>query len=458
MTDNDAPAEVAGGSGTPDPSDLSGESGAASRRHLSRRGLLFGGVTAGLGAAAGAAAVGAATLAGGGGTATSGSANASASTPVGSDTLPFYGTHQAGVETPAQAHATFLGLDLREGVDRDALRRLMMVLSDDAARLTAGKGALADSEVELAVAPARLTVTFGFGPEFVARATVGNSSLTTPAWLAPLPAFGIDKLEEAWSAGDLLIHVGADDPLTVAHAVRMLSKDSRSFATIRWSQSGFQRARGTVAQGTTARNLFGQVDGTVNPVPGTDDFASVVWIDEPETWLDKGTSLVIRRIHMDLDTWDKADRIGREASVGRTLDTGAPTTGGAEHDEPNFAATTLNGFSVIAPYAHIRRARGVDEEGASIDKSTGVSAGTGERIYRRGYNYDLGAVDGGSVSNAGLIFASYQRDITTQFLPIQKRLDTLDLLNTWTTPIGSSVFAIPPGCASGGYVGETLLG
>jgi dye decolorizing peroxidase len=32
------------------------------------------------------------------------------------------------------------------------------------------------------------------------------------------------------------------------------------------------------------------------------------------------------------------------------------------------------------------------------------------------------------------------------------------MLNQWTTPIGSAVFAIPPGCAKGGYVGQQLFG
>jgi len=44
-----------------------------------------------------------------------------------------------------------------------------------------------------------------------------------------------------------------------------------------------------------------------------------------------------------------------------------------------------------------------------------------------------------------------------QFVPIPTRLDRLDLLNEWTVPIGSAVFAVPPGCAEGGFVGKTLL-
>ncbi|MBS1699603.1 MAG: Dyp-type peroxidase [Actinobacteria bacterium] len=352
----------------------------------------------------------------------------------GSATVPFYGDHQAGIATDAQAHATFVGLDLRPDVDRDGLRRMMRLLTDDAARLTQAAPALADSEPELAVAPARLTVTFGFGPGLVARIARPG-----PPWLRPLPAFAVDRLQPEFSDGDLLVQIAADDPLTVAHATRMLLKDVRSFTTVRWMQHGFRRAYATMAPGTTMRNLFGQVDGTANPKPGTSDFDTVVW--SADGWLAGGTGAVVRRIRMDLDTWDQLDRSGREQSVGRTLSNGAPLTGQGEYDEPDFAATTATGFPVIPEFSHLRRAR---------------SDNPAERIFRRGYNYDQPPV-AGQVSDSGLIFVSYQADVDRQFTPLQKRLDELDLLNKWTTPIGSAVFAIPPGCDSGGYVGETLL-
>lgn len=352
----------------------------------------------------------------------------------GDQTVPFHGAHQAGIDTSAQAHGVFVGLDLRDDVDRESLTRLMRILTDDAARLTQGRPALADSEPELALSPARLTVTFGFGPGFVRRA--GGIA---PAWLAPLPAFRVDQLRPDFSAGDLLLQIAGDDPLTVAHATRMLLKDARGFAGIRWTQQGFRRAYGTERPGTTMRNLFGQVDGTTNPQPGTADFDRVVWTDED--WLAGGTGMVIRRISMDLDKWDRLDRSGRDASVGRTLANGAPLTGTEEFDEPDFEATTAIGFPVIPQFAHIRRARG---------------DGT-ERIFRRAYNYDE-RPSGAAVSDSGLLFVSFQADIARQFVPMQRRLDELDLLNEWTIPIGSAVFAIPPGCAEGGFIGETLLG
>lgn len=403
---------------------------------VTRRGLLWGGIAAGAGAALVVGADRALAAASDAGRQDGLDEAAGAN---GRGVIPFYGEHQAGVEMIPQSHQSLMAFRLLPETDRDALRRMMRVVSDDASRLTQGQFALADSEPELALIPAHLTITFGFGPEFVRRVNPG----ALPSWLAPLPAFQIDRLEERWTGGDLLVQVAADDALTVAHAQRMVAKDLRSFATVQWLQTGFRRAYGSAESGMTQRNLFGQLDGTVNMVPGSEDFADVVWRgpDAHPEWMTGGTGMVVRRIRMLLDKWDRLDRTGREQSVGRKISSGAPLTGTLEHDEPDFEATTPVGFPVIPEFAHVRRARSDD---------------THERIFRRGYNYDVEATDGG-LSDSGLIFTSFQHDVGSQFLPIQRRLDELDLLNEWITPIGSAVFVIPPGCQPGGYIGETLL-
>ncbi|MCM6775351.1 Dyp-type peroxidase [Nocardia sp. CDC159] len=349
---------------------------------------------------------------------------------------PFYGRHQSGIATPPQQHAAFVGLDVKSGVGRADIAGVLKIWTGDAARLTQGRPALADTEPELAQRPARLTVTVGFGPRLFA---VAGLEAARPAWLAPLPAFAIDRLDPAFCDGDLLLQVCADEATTVSHAVRALCRSVTSLVSVRWVQRGFRDA----APGQRMRNLMGQVDGTANLTPGTAAFDRLVWDDgRTHPWLAGGTALVLRRIAMHLDTWDELDTDGRELTVGRRVATGAPLTGDHEFDEPDFTATDAFGIPVIPPSSHIARAHHTTDT---------------ERFLRRGYNYD-DAPTPGTTSNSGLLFTAYQRDIDTQFLPVQRRLAEFDALNTWTTPVGSAVFIIPPGVAGPEeYLGQTLF-
>ncbi|MGO0577251.1 hypothetical protein [Ornithinimicrobium panacihumi] len=78
-----------------------------------------------------------------------------------------------------------------------------------------------------------------------------------------------------------------------------------------------------------------------------------------------------------------------------------------------------------------------------------------ERFLRRPYIYEEPGPDGQPTT--GLIFAAYQADPVAQFLPVQQRLAEGDLLNLWTTPVGSAVFALLPGWQESGWPGERLL-
>lgn len=353
----------------------------------------------------------------------------------GTRTVAFHGAHQAGVATPPQAHLALLGLDLRPSVRSAAdLGRLMRLLSDDAARLTRGLPALADTEPELAATPASLTVTFGFGPRVLAEL------LDRPRIVEPLPGFSTDRLDEAWGQTDLAIQICADDPLTVTHARRMLLKDAADFAQVRWIQDGYRHAVGAVPDGTTMRNVMGQIDGTVNPAEADVDFADLVWSQQPG--FEGGTTLVVRRIRAEMETWDQVDRPGREASVGRRLDNGAPLTGRAEHDEPDFVATDDLGLPVIDPASHVARARTDDPR---------------QRFLRRAYNYTVPDPTQRTGEDSGLVFIAFAADVERQFVPIQQRLADLDRLNEWITTIGSAVYAVPPGAAEGEYVGQGLI-
>lgn len=397
----------------------------SSRRGFSRRGFL---VTTGVGVGAFAAGV----------VTTEAVTALTGSTPSStSEKVPFYGVHQAGIETPLQAYVNYLGWNLKPGTTRVDAQRMMTLLSDDASRLTQGEPALPDNDPYLATNPARLTVTFGFGPGFFSQLGLSGQQ---PVGFAELPSFSIDQLRPEFSGGDLLIHIGSDDPLTLSHAVRQLTRTARSFAEIIWSQSGFTQDPAVALSGQTGRNLFGQVDGTINP-RSTEEFSAQVWSSGQPAWFAGGSQMVLRRIEMNLDTWDQLDEGGKELAVGRKLSNGAPLTGAQEFDPPDLSATTEAGLPVIASFAHMRRAMPTKPE---------------EKFLRRPVNYDEGLHSDGR-SNVGQLFAAYMANIEKQYIPVQQRLADLDLMNTWTTPIGSAVFALPPGCQPGGYIGEGLL-
>ncbi|MDC5697009.1 Dyp-type peroxidase [Intrasporangium calvum] len=406
------------------------------RRAVLRTGLLAGGV--------GVAAVAATRAASGPGPA--GQDAASPASGQGSRaarpaTLPFRGPHQAGVVDEPQPFAAFVGLDLPKGATRQTCRRLLRVWTDDIERLMAARGPLTDLEPELAAVPSRLSVTVAVGPGFYAAAGL---EADRPSWLAPLPPFEVDRFEPHWPQTDLLLQIRADSPVAVAHAQRRLVVGAQPLAVQRWVQRGFREPLTAVRPGMPFRNLFGQVDGTVQPATGGAE-DGLIWLGSgglpAPQGLAGGTSLVIRRIAMNLDTWDEVDRAGREHAIGRRIATGAPLTGRVESDVPDLAATDALGFPVIDPVSHMRRA---------------MPLAPHERILRAPYSYD-DAPGPGERSNSGLVFVSFQADPVRQFVPIQQRLAEADLLNIWTTPVSSGVYAVLPGAGAGEDLGAALL-
>lgn len=358
----------------------------------------------------------------------------------GSSVEPFHGRRQGGVATAPQAHALFIALDVVPHPDRtprDTLGAILRLWTSDAERLTRGQPALADTEPELALRPARLTITVGIGAGVFDRIGLVHRR---PSTVAELPAFGTDRLDPRWCGGDLCLQICADDPVVIAHASRVLLKNVRSMTRQRWRQQGFRHAHGANQTGGSMRNLMGQVDGTVNLHDGA-EFDRYVWDDgSDQPWFAGGTTLVLRRIRAELDSWDELDRESKELTVGRRLSDGAPLTGERESDQPDLAAH-VNGIPVIPPNAHIALARHRSDD---------------ERFLRRPYNYD-DPPQGGETSSSGLLFATYQRNPATQFVPVQRRLAEADALNEWVTTIGSAVFALLPGAEDGEYLGQTLL-
>ncbi|MFN8216061.1 MAG: iron uptake transporter deferrochelatase/peroxidase subunit [Solirubrobacterales bacterium] len=378
---------------------------------------------------------------------------AAASEGGGTGTVPFFGPHQAGIETPAQDRLHFAAFDLRTE-DQAELRELLREWSRAAAEMAAGEmvgevNAMAlappeDTGETVGLAPSSLTVTFGLGPGLFERPELGLAA-RRPAALKPLPPLPGDELDAAESGGDLCVQACSNDPQVAFHAVRNLARIGRGTVVMRWSQLGFGRTSTTSRSQDTPRNLMGMKDGTAN-IRAEDGEAMdrFVWVGgEGPTWMAGGTYLVTRRIRMLLEVWDRASLEDQERTIGRRKYSGAPL-GGDDEFEPLPLDAERGGQPLIPADAHVRLASARENGGA--------------RILRRGYSFTDGVDESLGELEAGLFFICFQRDPDAQFAAIQRRLGGADALNEYIKHVSSAVFAIPPGARPGGYVGETLLG
>ncbi|WP_370012333.1 Dyp-type peroxidase [Nocardiopsis sp. LDBS0036] len=350
--------------------------------------------------------------------------------------------------TPTPAHVRVVAVDVnaQDAADvRVAAREVLGAWSREARSLhERGPAALGEGAPSQGLHPASLGVTLGLGPSLLERAGLADRR---PPHMEDLPAFDSDRLDPAWCGGDLMLHVGAEDPLVLSSAVDHLLRAARGRVGVRWSLSAFQRSAAAAADpAATPRNLMGQIDGTVNPRPDEALFATQVLASHTEpslAWMDGGSYVVVRRIRMLLDDWFALETRRREDVIGRRLSDGAPLGGDREYDRPDLSARDGAGEPVIARDAHIRL--------ASPESTLGA------RMLRRGFSYDLGW-DADGRRQAGLLFTAWQADPRTGFTAVQRNLDEGgDALGAYVRHEGSALFAVPPVREGEPRVAHTLL-
>lgn len=336
------------------------------------------------------------------------------------DRSPLHGDHQAGIATAPLPYLSLAGFDVVVR-GRAALLRLLQTWTRVAEQLTGARPADPPGGPACGTGPpglGALTLTFGFGPSLFAGDRFGIAADRPPA-LAPLPRFAGDAIDPAASNGDLCVQACAGDPTTAHRAVRALLNAARPEVALRWRQSGFRPTDGT----RDPHSLFGFRDGTVNlDVTDPGQAAEHLWVGEGPAWLRGGSYLVMRRIRLLLDTWDRMDRPAQEAMIGRERD--------SNRRLQNDAGT------------HAALARPRNNAGA--------------RLLRRSYSYDAG-VDPNGLLDSGLIFLCFQRDPRRQFIPVQRQLAAHDPLNGFSQHLASGLFACPAGIRPGSYLGAELM-
>lgn len=328
--------------------------------------------------------------------------------------IPFHGARQAGIDTPPQTHALVIGYALAPAATRDELVRVLSAWTVAASAMAAGRSA----EPALAgLAPARLTITVGFGP-----GVIKAFRLDPVPGMVDLPLFPGDRLDPFSTGGDVGVQLCADDPMVLSGAAIVLNRLGGDVLKPRWQRLGLRPTR---RQGTP-RNLFGFKDGTANPT----DLDRHVWCPDGSTFL------VVRQIRMDVGRFSALPVPAQEAVIGRRRDSGAPLGRSLEDDEVDLFARADDGAYVIPTTAHVRVAHPRFDGGAEM--------------LRRGYTY-LDDVD-----EVGLLFLAFMRD-PGLFVRVQRRLSTMDALRRFTEARGSALFWVPPGVSEGDWLGSTLL-
>lgn len=360
--------------------------------------------------------------------------------------IPFYGAHQAGIDTATQDRLAFAAFDVTT-TDRQKLMVMLGTWAAAAAQMTRGitlgddeRSPLAppiDTGEAVGLSAARLTITVGFGPSlFDDRFGLAGKK---PAALQELPPLPSDMLRPAISNGDICVQACADDPQVAFHAIRNFARLARGTAVLRWSQLGFGKTASTSEAEATPRNLMGFKDGTRNVK--SEDTAGMndhVWVgaETDQPWMRGGSYLVTRRIRMLIESWDTDYLEDQERVFGRIRDSGAPLTGKDEFETPDLAAKGPHGSPIIDMNAHIRL--------AAPETNHGI------RILRRGYSYTDGIDPVTGYLDAGLFFIAYQKNAHEQFVKLQDRLGRTDLLNEYIQHTSSALFACPPGLAKAG--------
>jgi len=402
---------------------------AALHTALRRRSFLRGAAVGAAGAAAVAAGVAGAAAA---------TADDSDSATGSGRVIPFHGANQAGILTKPQAFGTFVSFNATVA-NRAELVDLFQTITTRARFLTAGgtpadlgvASPPADSDTLGPVVPADgLTVTVGVGSSLFDERY--GLAARKPVKLVPMPIFPNDDMVGSTELhGDISLQICADHQDTVMHALRDIAKHTRGAMQGNWKVDGFQsipRPSGT------QRNQLGFKDGIANPnVEDASQTSALIWahggLHGEQQWADGGSYQVMRVIRMLVEFWDRVSLNEQELMIGRRRDSGAPLSGTAEFDIPEYSKDPMG--NVIPLDAHIRLAN--PRTAATFD----------QQILRRGYNYERGFDIDGNL-DVGLLFCCYQQDVVRQFEAVQTRLIDEPLVD-YISPVGGGYFFALPG-------------
>ncbi|WP_056897121.1 MULTISPECIES: Dyp-type peroxidase [unclassified Nocardioides] len=344
----------------------------------------------------------------------------------GSSSTAAAGRTQAGVDRPVPplAHLHLHALTAPASVrTREAIGALLAGLGERVLALVASAQAGPAGE-----AAGDLTIQVGIGSELLALAELADA----PDVL--LPQFrGSAALADDRRGGDLFLQVAAERPELVNGTVDALLAALPGF-TPRWSQVGYR----PLGDGAVTRNPFGYEDGIVQPT--TDKgVPEHVWLTDGP--LAGATVGVVRRFVLDTAAFHRLPAAEQDGVFGRERVSSVPLSGGAPRADVNLGAKSPSGAYLVPVDSHARAAHP-----SFVDVTV---------MLRRGYGFRE-TVDG-AADRSGLLFISYQDDITV-FTRTQQRMDRTDRLMELATPTAEAGFLVLPGFDRDRPLGSSLFG
>ena len=227
------------------------------------------------------------------------------------------------------------------------------------------------------------------------------------------------------------------------HTVRELLRTVRGTFQQRWAIDGFSGASRTDAGKQLSQPV--RVSRRHRQPPTSDEslMNELVWVGGDEPAWAVGGSVPGRADH---------------PHARRVLGPGGPQRA-AEHDRSHARHGSAAGGD--------ERVRGprydLDPHGKRIPLDAHIrlanprtAATAGQRILRRGFNYDRGFDSAGQLDQ-GLVFVAYNQSPSGQFVPIQERLNS-EPMTDYITPVGGGSFFVPPGAQGDtGFVGDGLF-
>lgn len=358
--------------------------------------------------------------------------------------VDFYGQYQSGIVTDVQKHVYFVVLELStrsvnevKKMFQDWTTQSVKLMNGDVLAATSENALLptVDTGEAVGLDAARLTLTYGISADFFTKLNIQHLK---PEELLDIPHFPKDQLDKKFTGGDIFIQACSDDPQINFHAVRNLIRSARDKVSMKWSQSGFNSYNDSDGKPDTPRNLFAFKDGTGNPKFKDKDMLNrFVFADKG--WTKDGSYMVVRKIQMHIETWDRTSLEDQERTFGRHRDSGAPIGMKNEFDEIDIKSKNKKGELNIPEDSHVHLAKKAETN-----------------IMRRSFSYSNGINENTGAFDAGLLFISYQKS-PAQFIKLQSMMGRIDRLNEYITHRGSGVFIAFPGIKEGGYIGETLF-